>query len=51
MTRDIVERLRAATPYGLEDAFVLRDAVLEIERLRTVIYRIQSALETAEGEK
>ena len=34
MADDIVERLNAATPYGLDDYTVLADAAAEIKRLR-----------------
>jgi len=34
MSNDIVQRLRDAVPYGLEDYYVLRDAANEIDRLR-----------------
>jgi hypothetical protein len=36
MSNDIVQRLRDAVPYGLEDPDVLRDAANEIERLRSL---------------
>jgi hypothetical protein len=49
MNKDIVERLRAATPYGLEDAYVLRDAALEIEHLRALVARVENAAETEGG--
>jgi hypothetical protein len=42
MNDDIVERLRAATPYGLADAHVLSDAAAEIEHLRDMLQTLLS---------
>ena len=44
---DIIKRLNKATPYGLEDFTVLRDAVAEIERLRRLAREWSDGLDDA----
>ena len=44
---DIIKRLNKATPYGLEDFTVLRDAVAEIERLRRLVGEWSDGLDDA----
>lgn len=46
---DIVERLRNATPYGLEDTCILADSADEIERLRSLSDQLAEALDVQCG--
>lgn len=43
--KDICDRLYIATPYGLDDHYLLRDARQEILKLRERISELEKALE------